>query len=562
MQSPVHSSQNPSSTVDHRRSGKLFQKQETGTADQVQASTGEISPFFHAPSGQLAPEAAVSRYGKDLASGTFLQTKLTVNTPGDRYEREADAMADRVMHMPSGGDLTSPSLTPLPGGVQRKCAACEEEEKKLQRKPLMRESAGGIPSVTPALSTRLSSSQGRGNALPSPTQSAMSQAFGTDFSDVRIHTDGEAVSMSRQLNARAFTHGSDIYFDRGEYAPASSEGKRLLGHELTHVVQQGTGRAGIQREGFGDVRIAEGYDQIKTEINASPKFQSLRADEKKLTGDIILEIEKKPDWPTRYDLIANLQILYKPTAEKASLDHAKLKILSLGLDATQVEALIKTLSKPLQGYVASGFDFSSRFFQHADPLGFNVENTALPSYQSGPYDRSQPAGVTDPAEKSFEKSDILFFSGHQYAQYGEPGTFTDDTSTSCFNIGMISKENKRVKLVVSTSCATICKDVAKIWRSKFPDALILGYRYSAPTNGGIVANAFASNLVKKGPIDLNDVSSLQNVRDVWKSIVLGKGSVGGGPALLYGGEVEFWSAGIGAWVKKPWDDKANECHYH
>ena len=189
-----------------------------------------------------------------------------------------------------------------------------------------------------------------------------------------------------------------------------------------------------------------------------------------------------------------------------------------------------------------------------------MENPALGSYQSEPYDRSQPASVTNPAEESFKKSDILFFSGHQYAQYKEPGTFTNDTSDSCFNIGMLSKENKRVKLVVSTSCATLCKDVAKIWRNKFPDALILGYRFSAPINGGIVANAFASTLVKKGPIDLSDAGGLEQVRSAWKAVVLGQGSIEGGPGLLFGSEVEIYSNG--KWIKKPWDDKTNECHYH
>jgi hypothetical protein len=84
----------------------------------------------------------------------------------------------------------------------------------------------------------LSSTRGRGATLPVATQSFMNQAFGTDFSSVRVHTDGAAASLSQQLNARAFTYGSDIYFNRGEFAPESSEGKRLLGHELTHVLQQ------------------------------------------------------------------------------------------------------------------------------------------------------------------------------------------------------------------------------------------------------------------------------------------------------------------------------------
>jgi len=67
----------------------------------------------------------------------------------------------------------------------------------------------------------------------------MSSRFGIDFNDVSIHTDSRSIQLNRQLNARAFTVGNDVYFNQGEYNPNSWEGKHLLAHELTHVVQQG-----------------------------------------------------------------------------------------------------------------------------------------------------------------------------------------------------------------------------------------------------------------------------------------------------------------------------------
>jgi hypothetical protein len=77
----------------------------------------------------------------------------------------------------------------------------------------------------------------------------MNPAFGADFSGVRVHSDAEAVEMSKSIDARAFTHGADIYFDEGQFDPRSFEGKRLLAHELTHVVQQATqATPAIQRE--------------------------------------------------------------------------------------------------------------------------------------------------------------------------------------------------------------------------------------------------------------------------------------------------------------------------
>jgi hypothetical protein len=69
----------------------------------------------------------------------------------------------------------------------------------------------------------------------------MSSRFGTDFGEVKIHTDGQAAQLSRDLNARAFTAGKDIYFNEGQYQPGSSSGNHLLAHELTHTLQQGGG---------------------------------------------------------------------------------------------------------------------------------------------------------------------------------------------------------------------------------------------------------------------------------------------------------------------------------
>jgi hypothetical protein len=317
----------------------------------------------------------------------------------------------------------------------------------------------------------------------------------------------------------------------------------------------------VQRVGFGDVRMSEGYHEAKTAILTGPKYAVLDASDRIFANELVAIAEKQTDLPTRFDYIRRLGIPFSRYASVADMDFAKTQILGWGVDAGKVASLFAVLSKPLLGYTASGFDFSKRFFHQDTKLGFKVENASLGSHKTkDPYDGAQDPTVTDPAEKSFEKSDILFFSGHQYAQYKEPGQFGDDQIESCFNVGMISKALSKVKLIVSTSCATICKDVAKIWQSKFPSATILGYRFSAPLDGSKVANAFGDQLVKKGPVDLSNSSGMSKVKEAWKSVVLAKHSIGGGPGILEGSEVEFW--GGKNWVKKPWNDKANDCHYH
>jgi|GEM_PF-6995617 outer membrane protein OmpA-like peptidoglycan-associated protein len=130
--------------------------------------------------------------------------------------------------------------------------AAPEEEEPIQKMEAPKEEEEPAPAVQPKsdgktntasshLSSRIESSKGKGAPLPANTRAEMESSFGTDFHDVRIHNDGEAVNMNKELGAHAFTTGQDIYFNQGKYSPESTEGKRLLAHELTHTVQQGGG---------------------------------------------------------------------------------------------------------------------------------------------------------------------------------------------------------------------------------------------------------------------------------------------------------------------------------
>lgn len=91
--------------------------------------------------------------------------------------------------------------------------------------------------------------KGSGSPLPEGARDRLEGHFGADLGAVRVHADGEAAALNRELNAQAFTVGSDIFFAEGKYDPSSSEGQGLLAHELTHVGQQ-TGFSGqaVQRQ--------------------------------------------------------------------------------------------------------------------------------------------------------------------------------------------------------------------------------------------------------------------------------------------------------------------------
>ncbi|HEX6911789.1 MAG TPA: DUF4157 domain-containing protein [Longimicrobium sp.] len=170
-----------------------------------------------------------------------VQARLVVGAPGDAYEREADAVADRVMRS-AQADAPHPCTC---GGTCPACRAAGAARRRVQAKPLP---GGG--SAAPALLPGWTPPAGR--PLDAGTRAFFEPRFGTDFGGVRAHTGPEAQALSQRFGARAFAYGRDIYFNRGEYDPESPGGRRLLAHELAHVVQQAGGAgARVQRMAGG-----------------------------------------------------------------------------------------------------------------------------------------------------------------------------------------------------------------------------------------------------------------------------------------------------------------------
>jgi hypothetical protein len=176
-----------------------------------------------------------------------LQTKLHIGRPGDIYEQEADRLAEQVMKMAEPQAEKQPAdeeqqeqtqpkpvaeeATPL---VQRQIAEEKKEEEELQT----RQTPGHTPEATPDLESRINALKGGGQPLARRTRAYFEQRFGQGFSGVRVHADTEAAKATRALNAQAFTVGWNVVFAAGQYAPQTTSGKKLLSHELAHVVQQ------------------------------------------------------------------------------------------------------------------------------------------------------------------------------------------------------------------------------------------------------------------------------------------------------------------------------------
>lgn len=170
-----------------------------------------------------------------------VQSKLTIGQPNDPYEQEANRMADQMVKTPQS----------RPAQIQRKCAACEKDE--IQRQPMQEDalqtevSPGGPIRPSAQVESTIQQTRGQGSRIDDQTKGHMEHHFGADFSHVNIHTGNTAVQLNKELNANAFTVGNDVYFNEGKYSPHTSRGQHLLAHELTHTLQQGASRPGINQ---------------------------------------------------------------------------------------------------------------------------------------------------------------------------------------------------------------------------------------------------------------------------------------------------------------------------
>lgn len=161
-----------------------------------------------------------------------VQPKLTIGAIDDPYEREADAMAEKVMNTTPNSRESDSFFKPVAASVQRKCSKYKEE-KKLQRKNESGTSAG-----TQAPSSVHDVINSGGQTLDAGTRNFFEPRFGHDFSSVRIHTNPNAADSASDINALAYTTGNNIVFNKNQFSPESDSGKKLLAHELTHVLQQ------------------------------------------------------------------------------------------------------------------------------------------------------------------------------------------------------------------------------------------------------------------------------------------------------------------------------------
>ena len=181
-----------------------------------------------------SPTASLTGECVECKSRKRLQTKLTIGASNDPLEQEADRIAHQVLATPAHS-----SVSVAPPRIQRYTGQ-----------------ASGETGTAPASVDRVLAGSGR--PLEPALQQNMEQRFGHDFSRVRVHSCAAAERSAREVSANAYTVGHNIVFGAGRFAPGTHEGRRLLAHELTHVVQQAGSPMKVQRQAHTFTFISRG----------------------------------------------------------------------------------------------------------------------------------------------------------------------------------------------------------------------------------------------------------------------------------------------------------------
>lgn len=189
-----------------------------------------------------------------------IQSKLKIGQPGDLFEKEAELASNRVTGMPEHELRYQP----------------KEEEKKKHGEGIFqpKDHHDQTPEVALHLESSIGETKGGSKPLSESTRAFMEQRFGQDFSQVRLHTDKQATEAAAAVKAKTFTAGEDVFFGTGQYSPQTEEGRRLIAHELTHVVQQrmsGSKRISRLPDDVGEVKtqhfdLAKWFDKFEKAV--------------------------------------------------------------------------------------------------------------------------------------------------------------------------------------------------------------------------------------------------------------------------------------------------------
>lgn len=220
-------------------------------------------------------------------SPTQVHAKLKINTPGDQYEQEADVISSQVASHQELNDSIY-----LKGNFSGNTK---------QNSPLKGQPNGSPSPVTDSCRTA-------GEPMENRVRESMESSFDQDFRNVRIHNDGTANKSADEINAKAYTFQNYIVFGKNQYNPQTFEGKKLLAHELTHVVQ---GTKQIQRDPDEEAEKVEQEKiaKLKSAIKTAFSLKSVEDGSSNWTSEELritkegIEMIPKADIPALKDVV-------------------------------------------------------------------------------------------------------------------------------------------------------------------------------------------------------------------------------------------------------------------
>jgi hypothetical protein len=232
----------------------------------------------------------------------FAQAKLRISQPGDKYEQEADRTADQMLRMPDPP-------------VQ------DESRPGVVITQINEGNVVSTPKLSPTQETTVNTFRRRGQPLSESEREFFEPRFGRDFSQVRVYTGSQGAEIAQTLGTRAFTVGRDMAFGEGEYAPGTTHGKRLLAHELTHVVQQEAANSELLQ---------------RNDPNETPaqRISRVIADEDDDAIEVLTDEELAVSTPSQR--AGMIRILTDLTWTSESKEHATLRLLRYRGQAQQV----------------------------------------------------------------------------------------------------------------------------------------------------------------------------------------------------------------------------------
>ncbi|MBL8442505.1 MAG: DUF4157 domain-containing protein [Zoogloeaceae bacterium] len=464
-----------------------------------------------------------------------LQRQPNIGAVDDPLEHEADRVADAVLRMPEGG--ATPAMGTVAGQAQ------------LRRLPAISTAAAAHDHNASLPATVNSLLQSPGETLPTDTRRFFEPRFAHDFSRVRVHVGSAADASARAVGARAYTVGQHLAFAKGEFQPGSTAGKRLLAHELTHVLQQDTTRS-LQRAPAKDAAAAT-PDPLCKDFDLADARKALEA--------LIHQYDKDKNL---LPLIRNLK-WFRRCATEAEQTAARDE-LAKRIPPDEAKRAWDESAGAFGGYVGFRPGYAPDVDRHLKKLGTSEtlasETFELTASKSRHRRGAKAAAAADMGD--LERTDIVYFRGHQYAQYKAPGLFANGSETRGFDLRYVEKVGgfANVKLMISTSCATLCQEAVGVFRSLFPNAIILGYRKSAPIDGAGVRNALTKriNAINR-PLLLDQPVDVSAIIDAWRAVIESrhKGHERPVPGYLQGNTVTYWDGK--AWHTITANDAANAC---